>query len=245
MSHSTARDFMPLSEDEELKTLRPKRLRERDTVLSADDVTNVSESGFDMRPPIEPPPESTAEGTIEPGSERWLRQQSIAADESANWNVPIMYIVMTFMTGKIADMLVTQQFLPLTNHYILLFGSAVEAALIIQILRIGIEYLFLGPDAEVAAVDPSRRMRLGTWLHSILLLLGFLFFVSFFVAFNVFLVMVNALFSVANANFYPAFFAFVLLLLHGIYFAAHPSIGLVAHMTKALSSSLLMLHRKN
>jgi hypothetical protein len=156
-----------------------------------------------------------------PGSEKWIQAVSIAADESASANIGFTYIVMSLMTSKLADGMLTGYILPTTDLYFLIFGYALVIAIFFKLLG----YTVIG------ILFKNDRSRVSTWFHSVVLILNFLFFVAFWIAYSVIVIMFSVLFQVTAASATAAGLMVAYTSIAILFLLGHTSLGLISHRT--------------
>jgi hypothetical protein len=165
--------------------------------------------------------ESLEQYKKQPGNERWIKEVSIAADETSNSNISFTYMVMSLMTSKMADGILSGYILPATDQYFLIAGFAFEGVIILKALGYAVPSLLFKND----------RRRMGTWFHSIVLILNFLFFVAFWIGYGVLIIMFSTLFQITPASATAAALLVAYSSIAVLFLLGHTSFGLISHRT--------------
>lgn len=163
--------------------------------------------------------ENVEQNETEPGGERWIQSVSIAADEASSANISFSYMVMSIMTSKIADGLLSGYILPSTDQFLLVAGFAFEAVVLLKVLGY----------AVVALLFKNDRSKMGTWFHSVVLILNFLFFITFWLGYGVIIIMFSTLFQITTASATAAALLLVYSSIAILFLLGHTSFGLISH----------------
>ena len=202
-----------------------QREREADDDTELVELVDASADGEKIDDGGNAPKRQGPEQQPEAGTEEWIQTQSLAADESANTSINAVYVIMSIMSSNVAQQILTSYLLPLTDHLFLLLVGAAEATLLLKFVQTAFVTWF------------HDRRRMGAWLHSVLLLLNFAFYVCFWTTFLLIQTMFGTLFTVSADMATAAGFVLFFIGLYILFFAAHPHIGLVTHISNLLEAS--------